>query len=962
MRLIVSISILVFSLDLFGQFDSEINAFLPHREGKQLYLSQQPFSKSTKKIKVDAFDFPNSTTQIYVVKRNNYFGLIDVHGKQIEPFSYDSIVRKGNDLLLWKQGAFDYFYGEKLKFQKIEADSMIHQNDVLYYFKNGKCGLLKFGVHIKAEHKAIRPWRGFVAKMYTEQNNDFLLAISSNNDYQLLDEKGRALLPQGVSQINEISFGIIRFFDGTWKYYLPNRDLIVSSDGNDITFYSQDSYKKYNAARNKATFYLLSDNKNYNTFDDYFPLDNKNYLAVKKGDSIGLINANTQALIIPPKYQQINILDKYSDEFRCYQNKLCGIVNAANQELVPMEYHNVQKTPKSDYYATYKNTKMGLVKTGGKEIIPNNYKHINFINENNIILHQPGKYGLANYEGKIVCPVEYENYRVFSFKNYALYQFQSRDSYVLYNESEKLYDSSYKWASFGNDCVKIYTNDNKIVVLYLDENGNALETYTYANLTSVPINDKPKTNIRYDQSITFDELEENQLTGKFGKRYYAQAGMSVEPIYNTIIRFNNRSYIMGETDDTDYSLSFVPNINVKANKHWNDVSHKSNLQLSMYDDIHSTIWSSNSYSVFRHKNGKNAPKIDTRNSSKFSAIKEDLLYGESIGYGSIRKLTFGTSVSVVPVEQAVMSLYDYYLWNNNLGLFQIEPEDLAYIMNPNLGVKFNNPRYLVCELSYANKNEKRDYFDDCPEFELFEYFPHLNIKYFKKKSEKQFTWQHMTYDNLETRQKVEFSEKFRLIENSNLLAKQTQTTSTAEIHESYPNFSFMANSFNKEYKNGVIIQNIGENNFRLILPDNSILLDGLESVKNVSNGLFLVRKKGEEFSGIYSLAKKSIVVKQVKDVFEKNPKYVGLYLNENKDILYCSSAGELTPEPPINAKLYDESKIIRKPAPSYEIYNAALELLPQKFNWEMKAMDGFYILYSKEYFYVLDNQLNLLWE
>lgn len=86
MRLIVSISILVFSLDLFGQFDSEINAFLPHREGKQLYLSQQPFSKSTKKIKVDAFDFPNSTTQIYVVKRNNYFGLIDVHGKQIEPF------------------------------------------------------------------------------------------------------------------------------------------------------------------------------------------------------------------------------------------------------------------------------------------------------------------------------------------------------------------------------------------------------------------------------------------------------------------------------------------------------------------------------------------------------------------------------------------------------------------------------------------------------------------------------------------------------------------------------------------------------------------------------------------------------------------------------------------------------------------------------------------------------------
>lgn len=966
------ILLLSFSYGIAQNTEQSYDLVYPHRQGESLYLSSRPFSSPNNKIKVDGFDFDNSTREYYVVEKNMRYGVFDIYGVQVKPFAYDSIRNCGSDLLMWKNGQFDLLIEGGSKFTKIQADSTVFHDDILYYYHNGLCGLINYNLQIKPSYKAIRPWQLFVKSYEIAEFKDYYLAVKPNGDYQLLDKNGRELLPTGVTQINEVSYGIVRFYDGVWKYYLSLRDEIISSDGNDIIFYSQQIYKKYNADRSRGTLRFLDQKrKTSGRYDDYFLLADTQYLAVRKDNLIGLVNRQTEQEIIPPKYQQINSMKFMRDEFRCYQNDLCGVVNRSGEEVIPLIYHNVQQTPNEQFYASYFNNKMGIVEKGGKMILPHDFTYIHFVDDENIILHQNGMHGLSNYRGELLCPIENINYKVQILNSKRFFEFYNGKDYLLCDAKGIYFKQRYERAIFANDCIKLYTHDKKIIVFYLDEKGELVETFEYRNLTSITLDDHYGHLVHMRNSITLDELEENQLTGKFGKRFYNKPGMSVQPIYTVLIRNHGSDFIFGEMNHKPYTNTFAPKLTLEANTSWNYVLHNNQYTFSMNELLNANSWATDSYYGFKQSNHGIDVYSNSSQNRKIEAMKSPILYAENIGFGTIRKLTFGDKVSIVDIEESDLSLYAYYRWINNMGVFTVNPNDMVLIMNPKLGVKFENPRYLVCEPSDSWKLESRDYFDKCVEFSSFEFNPDLRLKASTSKNQDKTVWQHITYTDKDKREKVEFTERYFQVPESDYLAKEKSGNHVAVTHPKFPDFVFAANSFNIEYKHGVLVQRLVDSTFRLVYPDNRLILNNLDTAKHIANGLFLIREKNQNLYAIYSLAKNAVIQTNILNLVECNEKYVSLRLangfywpgDTQNNLIFISSLGEISVEKPESASLYDTATLTKKSLSHWEFYNGrTLKKTTFSTPWKLKSMlDGF-MMYHGNYFYLLDADLNLVEE
>ncbi len=974
MKFLVVLLLLMGPSFLWAQTDNGLSAiYLPFRNETGVYLAKQPFKNQSNRIKIEWIDFKNSNDFIYVVKNLGRFGMIDLEGKLIAPFVYDSIVKHKFCQVAWKNGFFDYCYYRDKIHEQIQADSVQILGEHLYYYQNGLIGIVDDVLLIEPLYKALRPWRLFSTDFDPELKRQYYFAVMLNNDLQILNSIGRELLPSGVQQVNEVSFGIIRFYDDVWKYYLSKPDKIVSSDGNDIIFYSQYIYKKYNANRTKATLYNLSSNKTYTQqYDDYFYLSNERYLAVRKDSLIGMIDASSQKVVLPLQYHQINVLNDWIDEFRVYKNDLCGLVNTNNELIIPIQYHNIEKTGNPGYYYTYLNNRMGLAKTGGEVVFPNQFTRIHVFRDKNIVLNKEQKYGLANFKGEIICPLEYSRYKFELLNDEPFFEFYKEGYFVLYNTKGQLYPDKYKYAVFGNDCIKLYTKDNKIVVLYINENGEIEEAFVYQNTNSIQVSEALEYAWELREGLIFDEHEEHQLTGKFGKRYFANKGLSVDPKYTIVVANHNRDLVMGELPNPAFQYSLVPGVELVANRHFDYILHNGGNNFYMNEIINAQSWGPDSYHLTLSYSKIWHPYANSKCASRLDKKGAKLLYAEDIGFENIRKLTYGTHITIEKIELSDMSLYDYFRWVNNIGVFELSAEDLIRLMNPKLGVKFHNASYIVCESNDKFKKQKRDYFDDCQEFEFFEFDAESQLKWFKSKSQDLAQIQQITFTDPKNRSIIPFNLGSTWFPERELLACERNREYSALINPEFPNFDFVTNSFNIDYQNGLLIQRISKANYRLIKPDNTILLSDIDSASFIMNGLFLVRKKGEKLFSIYSLVENSIVLNDVVEVVETALRYTQLRIKINpnvsfvsgSDLIYCSVEGKISTEKPLGVKdPFENIPIKTRTTKIWDLYNSrTLESTKFAFHWNIYFTEFFVVFYNDSYFYLLDNDLNLIYE
>lgn len=160
-------------------------------------------------------------------------------------------------------------------------------------------------------------------------------------------------------------------------------------------------------------------------YDDIQALNYKDgMLVVKKDGKYGVINIKGEKLI-NIKYDTIKS-DLYHTEGYNYQKSgfitsikkgdsyKYGYIDCNGNQLLNEEYNeviriNYTKDSNQNYLVAFKDEKAGLIKN--KEIVLNyEYEDLQYDESNNIIIMQKdGKQGIANIEGNILIPIEYDN-------------------------------------------------------------------------------------------------------------------------------------------------------------------------------------------------------------------------------------------------------------------------------------------------------------------------------------------------------------------------------------------------------------------------------------------------------------------------------------------------------------------------------------------------------------------------
>lgn len=193
-------------------------------------------------------------------------------------------------------------------------------------------------------------------------------------------------------------------------------------------------------------------------YEEIKGLENKeSELLVKKHGKYGVINVKGAKLI---KEQYDNVVadgfytnkDKYGLSGYIVSNKTndgyrYGYVNYKHKKILDAEYNAMDRILEIEdandiYLIACKNGQYGVIKND-KNIINYSYQGIEYDNINNIFeLQRNGKYGVADYNGKVIVPVQYREIEIKGMYLQALKN--EEDEYIYFNNvGEEIKDLKY---------------------------------------------------------------------------------------------------------------------------------------------------------------------------------------------------------------------------------------------------------------------------------------------------------------------------------------------------------------------------------------------------------------------------------------------------------------------------------------------------------------------------------------
>ena len=139
----------------------------------------------------------------------------------------------------------------------------------------------------------------------------------------------------------------------------------------------------------------------------------KDILLILKDGNYGVVNEEGK-VIIPTNYAEIQNLGEEPSQGFIVKNAegKYGIVDIANNQVLPMEYDGISKIHQGDYYVVTKGQKQILVKKAGTEILNGDYSEILAIlknPENGVIYKKDNKCGIMDLSGKNIINSTYDD-------------------------------------------------------------------------------------------------------------------------------------------------------------------------------------------------------------------------------------------------------------------------------------------------------------------------------------------------------------------------------------------------------------------------------------------------------------------------------------------------------------------------------------------------------------------------
>ncbi len=260
-------------------------------------------------------------------------------------------------------------------------------------------------------------------------------------------------------------------------------------------------------------------------------------LLVKQNEKYGIINIKGKQLI-KMEYDEVKVDEYYTDENRyqyagyivlrkTQEGYRYGYLNHRGEEVLKTDYNEISRVTEihddaNSYLICAKNGQYGLIKNQ-EQIMGNEYQSIQYDENNKVfVIEKSKKYGIANLEGKIIVPIQFNEINITGIYLYA----QNEQGITVYNSngSQVNIDPNVAILNTSNEKYRIRINNenwtkygviNKEGKQLLEEKYNYIE-YLYDNYF-IASNENGKLGILDDKEdikieMIYDSLQKIQNT------------------------------------------------------------------------------------------------------------------------------------------------------------------------------------------------------------------------------------------------------------------------------------------------------------------------------------------------------------------------------------------------------------------------------------------------------------------
>lgn len=375
-----------------------------------------------------------------------------------------------------------------------------------------------------------------------KQYNYFVL--KQNDLYGVMDKEGNTII---APEYNEIKIpnpekGIfICYLEDTTKIFNEKKEQIMTKY-NDVqpirlkNIASDLMYEKSILKYSKDGKYgLVNFEEKTITKPIYDEIDSLPYkegeLLVKQNEKYGVINIGGNK-ILDIAYDKIEVDGYYTDEnhyqyagyivsIKTQEGYRYGYLNYKGKEILKAEYNDIARVKEiedniNSYLIHAKNGQYGITKNEN-QILQNEYQSIRYDATNKIfVIEKSKKYGIANLDGKVIVPIQYDQIDITGIYLYA----QNGQETTVYNNDGTIadIDSNTSILNTSNEQYKIKinnTNSTKYGVInqegttLIEDKYNYIE-YLYDTYFIVSI-ENGKLGILDDKGATKIELNHDSL-------------------------------------------------------------------------------------------------------------------------------------------------------------------------------------------------------------------------------------------------------------------------------------------------------------------------------------------------------------------------------------------------------------------------------------------------------------------
>ena len=802
----------------------------------------------------DAWLPQHDYSETYALKKNGFYGALNYRGDTLLPFEFDTIVTTYYGVFgsKNKEWYFPQYRESVVTMDTIQLDSISGKEELIYLYHDNKVGIYSNGViSIPVIYDAIHHLD--VVGFYNK-SPEVLLAFDGA-EYHFFDYLGNDLLKTSTPEFELMRNQFVRFKkDGRWHYYNFQTGKSFDSNGNDVVLYTSELYKVYGKDRKFPT--LNNREKQLSGYEDYFPL-HYSYVAFRNGGKVGLMD--TEGVVyIPPRYDKIEVIDTKLDYFKFFRGDSCGLVTKSGVELFQPAFANIISTSDPNRLIIIDNDFTGVVDKQGKTIIPAEYTYISS-GKDCFFLLKGNKIGLADANGKIIFEPQFQHYtiengNIWGDKFYAIVFKDYSGALLLANNRGPLTSKKFADYNFGNQTFKLYRK-GEIEVLVLTDDTEIEESVSYPNMSSLVVKKGDSdSRVRWGLS-TWDKsyLEENQLNGKFGLRFFREKGLAVAPVYNEIQSTGLDGHFGERLDEGNFQLTDGIQLRRRAvydQMYMGSAAIENKDLITAESVIHNTSSNWTFTVVAQNKNNQGTIEIPHESMPfEFGELEDmNLTFSRQFGTNLPKMYLIDAKPVVCHIDSAEISLFEYYQYFNTLGGLRMTSETAPMIMNPNKGVRFEGGTRRVSDINAPWNLNSRLRFNPWKTYHDFR-ITKAGDFIFSKNIGDTVLWDFRDYqwnkdeNALPSRKCVDYREVSSWF--STKLELKEEGATKYILHEDFPDFEYiLTDSLERNYFAGrLIIEN--EKGVSLVDPYGKSYGDDLDNIQYLGEGIFGLKSKGE---------------------------------------------------------------------------------------------------------------------